>query len=430
MAELMFHAPEEAAMERLLSEHPDDLKGVILSLAWQQGLSREEIITLKWEQVDLDAELLRLPDREVPLFPETVGILTAWRERCAPPPEYVAVTLRLRKPIAPQSASRLAREALDSAGQREVRLLDLRYDFIRRQLRTHEWPWVLRVAGVSVNAYRAKLIALAQSDEPVPDCQTVGRADPGAPQTEAERVQTILEGDRTSPAGIALWLTTSAGLRCEEIVRLTWAEVDLYQNALLLPDRRVELPTPLRWVLSDEKARRGPEEDPHVILTPRSRRPMAAARLNTLVRDKLIRGGVEQGSLGQFRRDLQGEEERRTLLEYAETHGSLSRREAAALLNVSDGMAYRRLLALSESGDLVRINLKYYPAATAVPPEKQMETIQAHIAAHGPASRETVAELLHIGVRHAGRILQRMTQAGDLALLKPSRTYALGTANG
>ena len=62
-----FQRPDEAAMERLLSHHPSSPEGAILRLAWLQGLSRAEITALTWDQVDFQNNLLRLPDRELPM---------------------------------------------------------------------------------------------------------------------------------------------------------------------------------------------------------------------------------------------------------------------------------------------------------------------------------------------------------------------------
>ena len=37
-----FRQPDEQNMRQLLHQHPEDLPGLILRLAWLQGLSREE----------------------------------------------------------------------------------------------------------------------------------------------------------------------------------------------------------------------------------------------------------------------------------------------------------------------------------------------------------------------------------------------------
>lgn len=61
-----FRQPDEQNMRQLLHQHPEDLPGLILRLAWLQGLSREEIVALKWAQVDFQERSLFLEDRTVP----------------------------------------------------------------------------------------------------------------------------------------------------------------------------------------------------------------------------------------------------------------------------------------------------------------------------------------------------------------------------
>lgn len=67
-------------MFRILARHPYSPEGVILRLAWQEGLSRKELNELTWDQVDLDGGSLLLPDRAVPLEPSVADCL---RERYA-----------------------------------------------------------------------------------------------------------------------------------------------------------------------------------------------------------------------------------------------------------------------------------------------------------------------------------------------------------
>ena len=64
-----FKRPDPAAMERILTRFPYSPEGAILRLAWLEGLSREEIAALTWDQVQFEDNALTLPDRTVPLAP-------------------------------------------------------------------------------------------------------------------------------------------------------------------------------------------------------------------------------------------------------------------------------------------------------------------------------------------------------------------------
>ena len=77
MREYVVDRPDQAARRRILAAAPASPEGVVLRLAWQQGLSRDEISALTWEQVSFLDERLELPDRMVPLDPEVRACL--WR---------------------------------------------------------------------------------------------------------------------------------------------------------------------------------------------------------------------------------------------------------------------------------------------------------------------------------------------------------------
>ena len=423
MRQNVFYPPDAAALERILQRERTSATGVILRLAWQTGLTREEIASLTWDGVDLAAGELRLPDRTVPLMPDTAACLTRWRsivEDCGP---CVVVSERRRARLTPQSISRLARTALDAEGRSKVRLLDLRYDFVLRQLKTHDWRYVLRISGISVTTYRNCLAPAHKSGASA------------APETrdakeEEYNLWRLMQSEQDTPAGIALWLSHRIGLSAEEIVSLTWAQVDFAAPAVRLPGRDEPLSNAVTRILRAEYERRAPDDDPHVILTPRTRKPVTAARLSTMVRTILIRGGVETRSLRDLRRDG-ALEEKRGLLDYAAKHGSVSRAETMALLKLNAGVAYSRLNALVSAGELVRVNFRYYPAGTVVPPERQTETVRAYLAENGSAYCSDLAALLHIGKRQTARLLHRMVERGELTLLRREKRYRLNdTDNG
>ena len=166
-AQCTFHRPDAEKLTAALNRYYFDPVGIVLCLAWRAGLGRGEIHALTWEQVDFRGEVLRLPDREVPLSPELREALLRWEKRCAALEDrHVAVSPRLKTHLQPASISILARSALDSVGLEDVTLKDLRYDCICRMLETHDWPYVLRVTGISLETYRTWFAPLFQSAAP------------------------------------------------------------------------------------------------------------------------------------------------------------------------------------------------------------------------------------------------------------------------
>ena len=159
MREYVVNRPDEAAMRRILEAEPASPEGVVLRLAWQQGLSRDEISDLTWEQVSFLDDRLELPDRMIPLEAEVRSCLWRLFQAHSEVSPYVVLSSRDRTPLRPESISRLARQALDREGQTSVRLMDLRHDWIIRQLADKDWPAVARISGVAVPALQARFAA-------------------------------------------------------------------------------------------------------------------------------------------------------------------------------------------------------------------------------------------------------------------------------
>ena len=401
-------------MARLLAEQTQTAAGLILRLAWRQGLTREEIQRLTWNDVDFSAHQLRLPDRTIPLEAETEDCLRRQAERPGHPAPFVVVSDRRRQQMPPESISRLARKTLDRAGLGGISLMDLRHDFIIRQLESHDWPYVARISGIAVPTLYAVFS----------DYLPEGRQKASCPRREVDGflMWKLLQAEGSSPVGLALWMGWKLGMQVREMTALTWGQVDLDRGLLRLPDRDLPLGVTLRRLLRAAAGRRRPGEDPHVLLTPNSRRPLDQPRLSKMVRTALIRGGMEHTSLRDLRRDEGREDEDARLLEAAQ-QGPLSRGDVTALLGVSKTAAYGRLHRLTEQRKLVRIGAKYYLPGSVVPPERHWETIRAYLTQAGFAYRQDIVQLLHILPKQCTLLLRRLVERGDL--VQRGQKYAL-----
>ena len=401
--------PDPAVMDRLLRENEINAVGVILRLAWRQGLSREEIAQLKWQQVSFLDSRLELPDRQVPLEAETEAYLRTLQAAHGEMCEFVLCSERTHAAIQPESISRLARQALDAAGQKNIRLMDLRHDWILRQLETQDWATVARVSGVEIPALQARFASLVA--EKPPEAHPP-KASPG--QVDEFKLWKVLQAEQDTPAGLALWLTWQMGLSAQEIVALTWDQVSLEENEIHMTDRAVPITNTVRRLLEERLQRRGPEDDPHVLLTVQTRRPIDLPRLSRLTRSALIRGGLEEVQLRDLRKNERRENEDSLLLSKAGELGCLSRSTACQLLGVSKTAAHARLNRLLEQKKLVRIGAKYYLPGTVVPPEEHSTVIREYLTREGFAYRKDIAQLLHIDSRQCTPILQRLVAEGEL----------------
>lgn len=354
---------------------------------------------------------LGLPLRVLGIEETTVGKNTIRR------PDEAAMSRLLaeQKKTAAGLILRLARTALDQAGLGGISLMDLRHDFIIRQLEQHDWPYVARISGIAVNT----LYACFSGYLPEGRRKTAGRRT----EVDAFLLWKLLQTEGSSPVGLALWMSWKLGMQAREIVALTWSQVDLDRGVIHLPDRDLTLGITLRRLLRTAQNRRREGDDPHVLLAPNSRRPIDQPRLSKLVRTALIRGGLETVSLGDLCREERREGEDARLLVYAAETGAISRSEAMSILGLSKVAAYERLRQLTASGRLVRVGTKYYPAGQVVPPEEQYGVIREFLTQSGPAYRQDLAALLHIGDRQCALILKHMVEAGRL--VRTGQRYAL-----
>lgn len=238
-----FKRPDEAAMQRVFARTSGGAAEVVLRLAWLQGLHRAEITALRWDQVDFAGRALLLPDRTIPLDPSAEACLRAWYVRCAGNPECVAVSDRDQTSMRPESVSRLARQALNSEGL-ALCLLDLRRDFILRQIEVHGWSHAAQVSGVAAAALREEFLPRLRAANTLPEAPKVGRDEryypAGAvtpPEEQLAVIQTYLREHGSGRRQDFLRLLNVSPAQGTQILRRLTA-----RGELILTGRRYTLP--------------------------------------------------------------------------------------------------------------------------------------------------------------------------------------------
>ena len=416
MSKVTMRRPDARAMAQLLAEQTQTAAGLILRLAWRQGLTREEIQRLTWNDVDFSAHQLRLPDRTIPLETETEDCLRRQAERPDPPTPFVVVSDRRRQQMPPESISRLARKTLDRAGLGGISLMDLRHDFIIRHLESHDWPYVARVSGMAVStlrdAFSPYLTKPAAPENPL------------AQRDEAEYLLwRVIQQEGSSPAGLALWMGWKLQMQPGEIASLTWGQVDFDQNLIRLPDRTVSMGSRLRRLLLDAWDRRKDPAEPRVFTAPTTGRPMDLSRLTTVTRTALIRGGLEHVNLRNLHTWVRQGDRAQLLMAQAEEQGWLTREAVMERLGVSKSTARQYLLELREAGRLVRVGTRYYPAGAVADPDDHLDIIRAYLQEHGTGRRQDFIRLLGLEPEQGTLLLRRLTDRGELVLT--GRHYTL-----
>lgn len=401
--------PDKAAMARILADNQSNMEGIVLRLAWKQGLTREEIRQLTWNDISFSSGQIILEDRLIPLDGETQACLQARYDFRGSVSPFVVISERCRKQMLPESISRIARNALDQGGQTGISLADLRRDFIICQLEEHDWPYVARVSGVSAPTLYSKFSAYMS-----PKRNVAAEEKAPLPQVDEFRLWKVLQAEGGSPVGLTLWLAWKMGIPVRDIVSLTWDQIDFEKDLIRLEDRDVPFNSTVRRLLKETWEANRDIPDSHVLLTPNSKRPMDQPRLSKLVRTALIRGGLEDVTLRDLNREEKHEREDGLLLRYAAEKGSITRREVMDMLGLQKVSAYERLRRLTEQRKLVRVGSKYYLTGTVVPPEEQYEVVRRHLEQVDGAYRQELAELLHVEARQCTLILKHMVEEGKL----------------
>jgi len=407
MVNYAFNRPDREAMEHLLPCEYDSTSGVILRLAWHLGLMREEIHTLRWAQVDIDTAVVRLPNRSVPIPPELQSYLAQIKASRADCCDYVVISTR-GKPIAEQYISKLARQALDRAGQRDVRLIDLRHDYVVRQLQDHDWQYASEVAGIDLVSLRNHFMCYVQTENVRP--QPAPADTP--PAIDHEKVAQLIASEQYSPAATLICLSAKVGLSVGEMQNLVWQQVDLSHAAITTGDRTVPIPADALAYLTKLKAHNDGRSD-YVIISKRAGKPLEPAYISKTARAALVSAGIRNITLSDLRSDyIRRTQVEAPVLALTKAQGNVTRADVIKLLDASGMQAYHRLNHMVTAGKLVRVGARYFLPEHTSPPELHTELILDYLRKEGSAVRQDFARLLNILPRQVYPILQKLVLSG------------------
>lgn len=397
------------AIERILARHPHSPEGTILRLAWLEGLSRAEIVNLTWQQVNLENKIIILGNRTVPIEENAFICLSERFRLYGNKSEYVVTADRKASAMPPESVSRSARIALNEEGI-TASLKDLRQDYVRRQLQERGLAYAAMVSGMAVATLRGMFPAEIRPETP-PKTETLLN------QSESEfLLWKIVQTEGESAVGLALWMCWKLLMQPGEIIALTWDQVDLENGVFHLANRDVMIGSRLSRLMWDVYKKQAKFNEPRVFVAPSTGHPMDISRLTVLSQTALIRGGLGDMDLRTLYTWAVRSEGNKVLISYAKEHGFLTRENAMELLHISKATAWRQLMTLQESRQLIRVGTRYFPPESIVPPEEQYSAVINYIKEHGTAQRRELTELLNIAPTQATYILRNMVSEGKLLL--------------
>lgn len=407
---------EKLPMNQLLWKHKDDLAGVIIRLAWRAGLKREEIHALKWEQVDYLNSTIMLSDRTIPINEDTKTSLQLWcgvLDKKGVISEYVVVSPRTKERLNPTHITNTAQRAMRKAGMQNLRLEDLRCDYIMQMRETHGDIYALRVSGMSVQTY-SNLVGVSITD----------LADTSADdENVTQRIWELLQRNRSGVIGIALWLSQEMFLNNKEIIALTWDDFDLSRGTVRVGDQTRYILKEIITMLKTERDGRTDADDPHVILSPYTNAPMSEASFSAMLRDVLVKSGLGNVYIGEIRGNDRKSRELAQMRKFADEKGLITSRDAVRSLGIRKRVVYDRLHQLEESGELVRSGIGYVPTDRYIPPERWPDAILERVERDGYITMAITADLLHIARNQARLLLLDMVEHGRLEAVKNNRRF-------
>lgn len=381
-----FNKPDGEALRRLLAQSGTMPISTIIRLSWECGLQRTEISALKYEQIDFELGEIVLPDRRVPLSAETLSYLWELMSENRTFSDYVLVSQKKTAPMAEPSISRLVRTELDKFGQDEVRLADLRFDYIVGQLRRNSIEFVSYISGVETRTLQAQYLPYADGSS----------AAEKRPAPSYDDFYCLMHDEGGSMSALALWFVWQLGYKVTELPRLKWDMVDLDGASMGgrgLPD---ELASLLRGVRAENE-----RYSPYIFLTESTKKPLTRERITKMVKQTLVSSGIFDIGFKELCADYSPEleERRRQLAAFLAENGCADRSVIADALSVDERTVNQLLRRLRADGDIVLVGRQYYLRGAVVSPEEQHSAIMSYISEHPMSSRAELCDMLGLANR-------------------------------
>lgn len=319
-----------------------------LRLIGDCALTVEEAASLRWEDVDLDAKIMAVSGRRVPISAETARLLaeTSWQG------PYVLPAVRDPKaPVNRAGLSRQVRQALDKAGIPHLDASSLRTLRILELLETSSIEEVARITGYEVRSLRVLWSRYREEPLPTRPRKTAAPLDEVALLAALER-----EGDTL--AARAVWLSWQGGLTVKAMLPLTWKDISPSFKEWTVQGKSSQVPKALHPLL--RRWRRADNGTGPILRGVSSRTEPEPAFLVRRISEFLLRVGLDSVTLASLR----GRGREKHLLEVppsAPVTLSSLRRE----LGVSQKRAAKMMEKLQEQGKIPPDNRVRFKAILA-----------------------------------------------------------------
>lgn len=353
-----------------------DVITTIARLAGQAGLSRQEIQTLQWQNIDFEANRLRLLTRTIDLHPELVDYLQQCYQGRIGHSTYV-IKGRGQAPMSVGSISRLSAQGAFS-------LTALRHGYIQEQLQKRPWQDVSRETGLAKETLIREFDTNLQEVDQLPSLTTVE--------------QTLSHLEHTL-GNLAVCLAYDCGYSVGELCQLRWTDV----TQSTLSTGAAQMVTSLQG-------------QGYVFPNKKGTAPLDAPRLSRLGRDALVNCGLYGLTLQTLVQRYKISSHHHHMVEaLLKNKPYFTARMAQEHFGDNKSATYRQLQALVNAGVLVQVGGQYYDAKVVPALERHEELVLALAAENGLVYRGDVEACLGISARQCHKLLKTMVLLGKIS---------------
>lgn len=376
MAGCTIHRFEVQIMEAIVAQEGLSRNGILLRLAWQAGLSRQELQGITWEQVDLMQGWLQLPGRRIALCGDLFVALGQWQGCCDATP-WVLPGREGALPLT--SISRLAQQTLQRHGLEGVRLADLRHDYIIAQLHHRSWGAMGRELAMDEGALRKAYGAYVTPprEKNLPSANALAH---------------LLATSPSHLGTLAVGLAWHMGWAPKTLLALTWQQL----SVKTVPSDLAPLVQQLR-----------PSHGGGLVFG-----DIAPTTLSRLARQTLVPYGLEGVTLQTLSKYRKTQGQRQRVEGYLQTQISLTAQEGQSLLGLDKSATYRLMQGWVAEGVLVQVGTHYYHGAIVPPVADHIPLVLAQVQRKRVLYVSDVVALLHIRPKQCQQLLQSLVKDG------------------
>lgn len=386
---------------------------LILLLAYHAAMTAVEMTTLHWKNICDDFRTIRLDSgRHIPVTEELAAALKTEAVAGCDPQNPVLLSRKPSTVYTREHITKIARDALHSAGIQGITLSDLCFSCTLRWITQYSLEQVSEISGLRPQAlrqyYRESLATNTKSSKPR-----------SWTEISQEEIEAIYEKHAYDYIGFLMAMTLGTNVSTNEVLDLTWENVDLTAGIVSFPEKDVQLADAQITFL------RGIERNPaspHVLIPRLERKRYRQERLWSLLEMSFVNDGYGGISLSEIQRAYDYIPKKNAIMGALEKKGKVKLKDVTQPLGFSKDTIKTVLKYMEKDGLITKVAQTFYDAKKTLPPEKYMEVIEALCEEKGSFKRGDFAKAVGLPEIDAAWQLQKLVREGKIL---PPRGYTI-----